>query len=81
MTEPMLTTAKVAEQLGIKPATWRSLVAQGYAPKADDPDADAPEGERRPKWKLSTVTAFQVARKGRGRHARDDAGRFVGGAS
>lgn len=63
-------TREVAELLGIRPNSWRTLVSAGKAPKADDPDDDALPGERRPKWRRSTIDAFIAARPGQGRGPR-----------
>lgn len=65
----LLTGAEVAGLLGIAAATWRSLVAQGYAPPADDPGV-GPVNRRAKRWHLSTVRAFQRSRPGSG--ARTD---------
>jgi hypothetical protein len=62
----LLSGAEIAALLGVKPATWRSLVRQGYAPEPDDPGGDGPLKGRRPRWRLSTVRRFKQSRKGAG---------------
>lgn len=62
----LLTGPEVARLLGITPGAWRSLVAKGYAPAADDPDAERAPQRRSPRWRLDTVAEFRRNRKGRG---------------
>jgi hypothetical protein len=61
----LLTTAEVAAALGIQPATWRKMVSVGSAPRADDPGV-GPVNRRTPRWRVSTVRAFRLGRKGKG---------------
>ena len=68
MTEdPLLTGREVAQRLGIRPGTWRSLVSLGDAPRADDRDEGRPVGMRLPRWRWSKVAAWHKARPGQGR--------------
>lgn len=72
--DPLLTGPQAAERVGIAAATWRSYVHRGYAPPADDPDADRPPNRRSPRWLASTVDTFDANRIGQGkRPATDDA--------
>lgn len=70
--ERLLTGSEVARLLGIKPATWRSYVHRGYAPRPDDPGV-GPVNNREPRWRLCRVREFLVQRRGQGR--RTDLGR------
>lgn len=63
--DDLLTGPQVAALLGIKPATWRAYVQRGQGPRPDDPDADNPSANRRaPRWRQSTVNAWQESRRG-----------------
>jgi hypothetical protein len=67
-TDPLLTGPEAAARLGIAASTWRSYVARGYVPAADDPDEGNPNPNRRnPRWKTSTVERY---RKRAGQGAR-----------
>ncbi len=69
--DPWLTSQQVAELLGwSRASTVRAAVANGYFPKPDDLDADAPANRRRIRWRTSTITKFMAARPGAG--ARTD---------
>lgn len=68
--DPLLTGPECAALMGIKSVSWRSLVQRGYAPTADEPDADRPAEMRMPRWRRSTVLAYKAARPGQG--ARTD---------
>ena len=72
MTKPdrLLTSKEAAEVVGVKPATWLSLVSQGYAPKPDDPDEGRPVNRRTPRWLESSVETFKANRPGRGAPGR-----------
>jgi len=52
----------VATYLGIKPSTWRALVAQGRAPKPDGVD----EGFGRNYWLKTTIVTWNAERPGHG---------------
>lgn len=65
MTEDMLSAREIAELLGVKVGTWRSLVCQGYAPPADG-FGRSPAGRRQDEWKRETVEEFMRNRKGAG---------------
>jgi hypothetical protein len=67
--DPWLTGPEVASVLGIKPVSWRTAVAKGYAPPADDPGV-GPVNRRNPRWRLSSVRRYELSRPGRG--ARTD---------
>lgn len=67
--ERFLTGPQVAAILRINPATWRSLVRSGHAPKADDPGV-GPINRRTPRWRVGTIAEFKRTRPGRG--ARTD---------
>ena len=69
-TDPLLTGPEAAARLGLTTATWRGYVHRGYAPPADEVDADVPASRRSPRWRASTVDAFQATRRGQG--ARTD---------
>lgn len=57
--------ADIAELAGVKPSTVRGYRAQGRLPEPDD--LSVPD---RPRWRLSTITAWIASRPGRG--ARTD---------
>lgn len=59
MTADELTTAAVADLLGIEPATWRAYVARGQAP-----GPDGRHDARTPYWRRETVEAWQAGRRG-----------------
>lgn len=61
----LLTSAKVAACLGIRPDTWRSYVTRGRAPAPDVPDLETPVNRRRPLWKVSTVRRYVQNKKRR----------------
>lgn len=65
--DELLTGPEIAQRLGLSPATWRSFVYKGFAPKADDPDEGRPVNRRSPRWRESTVAAWKASRPGRGR--------------
>ena len=52
-----LTTAQVAQEVGIRPATWRAYVARGQAPEADG-QLDA----RTPYWLRATIDKWIAQR-------------------
>lgn len=54
-----LTTSQAARLIGVKPATFRSYVTRGLAPKADG-HVDA----RTPYWLRSTITQWQAKKDG-----------------
>ncbi len=58
--------AQCAERAGLRPGTWRSYVARGLAPAADDPDLDYPVNRRRPRWLVSTIERWEALRPGLG---------------
>jgi hypothetical protein len=64
--DPLLTGTQAAYRLGIEPATWRSYVARGYAPKPDVPDKHAPANRSNPRWLTSAVDRFAEHRAGQG---------------
>lgn len=68
--DPLLGGPEVAERIGVSPGTWRSLIRDGYTPPPDEPDAERSANARRPKWRASTIDAWQAARPGRGKYAR-----------
>jgi hypothetical protein len=70
--DPLLTTAETAARLGIAPATWRWHVTQGSGPPPDDPDDGHPAERRMPRWRLSTVKAWEATRRGPGRPKRPE---------
>lgn len=53
----MLTGPQVADMLGIKPGSWRAMVSDGRAPRADDIGAD---GYGR--WDRSRIQAWDAGR-------------------
>lgn len=66
MTNPdqLLTVAQAAQRAGMAPGSWRSLVASGHVPVADDPgDMQAPANRRMPKWLTSTVDEYVMRRR------------------
>lgn len=63
--DELLTGKEVAQLLEIDPATWRTYVRRGYAPKADDPGV-GPVNRRTPRWRLETVREYRLNRKGQG---------------
>jgi hypothetical protein len=69
-TDPLLTGPEAAALAGIAPATWRSYVARGYVPPADDPDDGRPANRRSPRWLTSTVERFAANRIGQGRRGK-----------
>lgn len=62
--DAMLTTAEVAEALGMsEPVRWRSLVSRKRAPVADDPgDLSVDARRRSPRWRVSTVRQWREER-------------------
>lgn len=67
----LLTVAQCAARIGVKPVTWRGYVRDGYVPPADHPgDLEVSANRRSPKWRASTVDAYQANRPGRGRGPR-----------
>lgn len=58
MKKDRLTTAEITAELGIKPSTWRSYVARGYAPKPDG-HLDA----RTPYWFRSTIDTHRSTQR------------------
>lgn len=66
----LLTGPEAAERLGLTPATWRSYVAKGYAPAANDPgDVGQPANRRAPRWLTSVIDHFAANRIGRGKRS------------
>lgn len=64
----LLSVSEVAARVGIRPASWRSLVSKGVAPPADDPgDVSVHRVRRSPRWRVGTVDAWRRSRPGRGR--------------
>lgn len=76
--DDLLTSAECAQYVGVSVATWRSLVKQGYAPKADDLDEDRPQNMRRHRWKLSAVIEFRKTRPGRTGRPKKNGGENIG---
>jgi hypothetical protein len=69
--DPWLTSAQCAERIGVKPGTWRTLVRDGYAPRADDPgDPASPANRRTHRWRTSSVDRFVANRPGQGKGPR-----------
>ena len=54
-----LTATQVATELGIQPATFRTYVMRGQAPKAD-----GYHDKRTPYWLRSTIVAWRPTMKG-----------------
>lgn len=71
--DSLLTGAQIADVLGIVPATWRSLVRSGHAPRPDDPGVGA-VNRRTPRWKISTIAEFRRTRPGRGNWRKNNGG-------
>src|SRR5438093_176115 len=67
--DPLLGVDAAAARAGVAASTWRAYVARGRAPEPDDPDKGegVKEQRRRPRWRLSTVDAFNDSRPGQGR--------------
>lgn len=61
--DPLLTSAQVAEWLGIGPATWRGYVLRGSAPPPDDRDEDRPVNLRIHRWRTSTIARYVAGRR------------------
>jgi len=64
VTDEQLTTAQVADRVGISTSTWSSYVARGQAPAAD-----GRYDKRTPWWYASTVDDWNRARPGRRQNA------------
>jgi len=71
--DPLLTVTQVADRIRLTPSSWRARVDDGSAPPPDDPDADRPLHRRRPRWRRSTVDAWNAERLARAR-AQNDGG-------
>lgn len=57
VTSNRMTTAEVADLLGIAPATWRAYVSRGQAPPPD-----GRHDARTPYWRRDTVEAWKASK-------------------
>jgi len=64
VTDEQLTTAQVADRVGISTSTWSSYVTRGQAPPAD-----GRYDKRTPWWYAATVDAWNSTRPGRRQNA------------
>ncbi|CUU55340.1 hypothetical protein CcI49_10510 [Frankia sp. CcI49] len=64
--DPLMTVIEVANHLRLTASSWRAEVADGTAPAPDEPDDDKPVHRRRPRWRRSTVDAWNAQRRLRG---------------
>lgn len=64
-TDRLMTVTEVANHLRMTPSSWRASVADGSAPAPDDPDDDneLPVHRRRPRWRRSTLDAWNAQRR------------------
>ncbi|MCL9795082.1 hypothetical protein [Frankia sp. AgKG'84/4] len=67
--DPLLTVTEIADRLRLTASSWRASVADGSAPKPDDPDDGKEPHRRRPRWRRSTVDAWNAQRRHRFRPA------------
>ncbi|MCK9893103.1 hypothetical protein [Frankia sp. AgB32] len=65
--DPLLTVTEVADRLRLTASSWRASVADGSAPKPDDPDDGKEPHRRRPRWHRSTVDDWNAQRRRRNR--------------
>ncbi len=65
--DPLLTVTEIADRLRLTASSWRACVADGSAPKPDDPDDVKEPHRRRPRWRRSTVDAWNAQRRRRNR--------------
>jgi len=66
MTDDIVTGhAAAAAVVGLKPSTFQSYVARGYAPAPDLPPHIS-SGRARPRWRRSTLERWSASRPGRG---------------
>lgn len=59
MSADMMTGPQVAELLGIKPVSWRAMVSDGRAPRADATGDDG-----RARWDRARIERWHAARQG-----------------
>lgn len=71
--DPLLRVNEAAARAGVQPSTWRAYVNRQQAPRPDDPDEETPKERRQPRWRQSTVDAFngRPRRPGRRTDLRD----------
>ncbi|SNQ47457.1 conserved hypothetical protein [Frankia canadensis] len=70
--DPLLTVTQVADRIRLTASSWRARVEEGTAPPPDDPDDERPADRRRPRWRRSTVDAWNAQRRARARAQADD---------